>query len=106
MRKSKGVAYLLWLFLGLIGGHRFYLGHVGIGIAQLLTAGGLGIWWIIDAFNLSRYVDIYNRRFIRYYGGVNVNNNKNVNNNVNNNSVTINLDKKQIANEIKKSIDN
>ena len=65
-RKSSGVAYLLWFFLGGFGAHRFYLGEVGTGAAQLgLWLGGLlllivgigfflwfalGIWWIVDAF--------------------------------------------------------
>jgi TM2 domain-containing membrane protein YozV len=38
---------LCWL-LGSFGVHRFYTGHTGIGIAQLLTLGGCGIWAIID----------------------------------------------------------
>lgn len=46
--KSKVAAALLCWFLGIFGVHRFYLGHVGIGIIQLLTCGGLGIWAIID----------------------------------------------------------
>jgi len=46
--KSWLVALLLCLFLGGIGAHRFYTGHVGIGIAQLFTAGGCGIWWLVD----------------------------------------------------------
>lgn len=41
-------ALLLCLFLGALGGHRFYTGHTGIGIVQLLTLGGCGIWALID----------------------------------------------------------
>ena len=39
---------LLCLFLGGIGGHRFYVGKVGTGILQLITLGGCGIWTLID----------------------------------------------------------
>jgi TM2 domain-containing membrane protein YozV/ribosomal protein L40E len=41
------VLLLCW-FLGIFGIHRFYSGHTGIGIAQLLTLGGCGIWTLID----------------------------------------------------------
>lgn len=46
--KSQLAALLLCLFIGLLGIHRFYLGYVGIGIIQLLTLGGCGIWTLID----------------------------------------------------------
>jgi TM2 domain-containing membrane protein YozV len=39
---------LLCIFLGNIGIHRFYTGHIGIGIAQVLTLGGCGIWTLVD----------------------------------------------------------
>lgn len=58
--KSKLVAYLLWLFVGIIGVHKFYLGKIGIGILYLLTGGILGIGWIIDLFTLGTQVDNYN----------------------------------------------
>lgn len=46
--KSQLVALLLALFVGVLGIHRFYLGYTTIGIIQLLTLGGLGIWAFID----------------------------------------------------------
>jgi TM2 domain-containing membrane protein YozV len=52
-QKASGVAWLLWFFTGGIGGHRFYLGRIGSGVAMLLTLGGLGIWTFIDLFLLS-----------------------------------------------------
>ena len=48
MQKSKVTAALLCFFLGAIGVHRFYVGKVGTGIAQIFTLGGLGIWALID----------------------------------------------------------
>jgi len=49
-KKSVAAVWILWVFLGWAGGHRFYLGRIGTGVGMLLTFGGLGIWWIVDAF--------------------------------------------------------
>ncbi len=46
--RSLVVAVVLWALFGLIGIHRFYLGHIGIGILYALTGGLCGIGWIID----------------------------------------------------------
>ena len=46
-------AFLLCFFLGFLGVHRFYVGKIGSGIAQLLTLGGLGIWALIDLIILA-----------------------------------------------------
>ena len=46
--KSQTVAWVLALFLGGLGIHRFYLGYTWQGVVQLLTAGGCGIWALID----------------------------------------------------------
>ncbi len=37
-----------WSF-GFFGADRFYKKEVGLGILKLVTFGGLGIWWLIDA---------------------------------------------------------
>ncbi len=42
------VTLLLCIFLGGLGIHRFYTGSIGIGIAQLVTLGGCGIWTLVD----------------------------------------------------------
>jgi thiol:disulfide interchange protein len=46
--ESQLIALILAIFLGGLGVHRFYLGYIGIGVIQLLTAGGCGIWALID----------------------------------------------------------
>lgn len=46
--KSFVTAVLLSFFLGGLGVDRFYLGYTGLGIAKLLTCGGLGVWALID----------------------------------------------------------
>ena len=46
--KSKIIAGLLQLLIGYVGAGRWYTGHYGIAVAQLLTCGGLGIWSLID----------------------------------------------------------
>lgn len=42
------VTVLISFFLGGLGIDRFYLGYTGLGVAKLLTCGGLGIWALID----------------------------------------------------------
>lgn len=56
--KSTGTAYLLFLFL--FGTHYAYLGKWGLQILFWITAGGLGIWALIDLFTISGKVERYN----------------------------------------------
>ncbi|GAA4304377.1 TM2 domain-containing protein [Aestuariibaculum suncheonense] len=47
------VGILLWFFLGWAAGHRWYYGKPILwNIVFILTAGGLGVWWIIDLINM------------------------------------------------------
>ncbi|HEY8572732.1 NINE protein [Phenylobacterium sp.] len=75
-KKSMGVTYLLWLFLGGLGAHRFYLGKSasGLGILALSVLGWLtlfvgigavflivmGIWVLVDAFLIPGYIRSHN----------------------------------------------
>lgn len=45
---SRGTVFLLCLFLGVIGVHRFYVGKTGTGILWLLTGGLCDIGWFFD----------------------------------------------------------
>ena len=51
--RSHIVTLLLAMFFGALGIHRFYTGYIIIGIIQLLTGGGLGIWSLIDLFSIA-----------------------------------------------------
>lgn len=50
--KSQLIALILVLLVGGIGIHRFYLGYTWQGIVQLLTAGGCGVWALIDLIRI------------------------------------------------------
>lgn len=51
--KEPSTALLISIFLGAYGIDRFYIGHTGMGIGKLLTCGGLGIWTIVDWFQIQ-----------------------------------------------------
>jgi TM2 domain-containing membrane protein YozV len=42
------IALILSIFVGYLGIDRMYLGKVWTGLLKLITAGGLGLWWLID----------------------------------------------------------
>ena len=48
--KDPTIAIILSIIVGELGIDRFYIGDTMMGILKLLTAGGCGIWWIIDIF--------------------------------------------------------
>lgn len=54
--KSVGLAYALWFFVGTLGGHRYYAGDIGMGVAMTLTLGGLGFWTLIDVFFIGNRI--------------------------------------------------
>lgn len=50
--RNKWVAFLLCLFLGFFGAHKFYEGKVGMGILYLFTGGLFAIGWFVDLIAL------------------------------------------------------
>ena len=65
-KKSTGLAYVLWFFLGVFGGHRFYAGQILLPILQfvsVLCIVGL-IWVLIDLFLIPSIIRNYNLSLI------------------------------------------
>ena len=68
MREPRNVnwllALLMSLFFGTLGVDRFIMGHVWLGILKLITAGGFGIWWIIDIILIATKYQFKNINWI------------------------------------------
>lgn len=56
-KKDSGIG----IILALLGFDRFWLGDIGLGVLKYFTAGGCGIWWLIDLFTAKNRCDDYNR---------------------------------------------
>lgn len=52
MKQKKTILFLLCFFLGFLGAHRFYASKTKSGILMLLTAGGFGVWYLIDLISI------------------------------------------------------
>lgn len=50
--KNKWIALLLCIFLGVVGGHKFYEGRIGMGVLYLFTFGLLGFGVFFDTIVL------------------------------------------------------
>ena len=83
-KKDMVVAYVLWHFLGVFGGHRFYMKDQGGGAAMLaLTLISIPlmfvfigffiyfaviVWWIVDAFMVHEWVKSHNLNLMESLG--------------------------------------
>lgn len=69
--RSRAVTLVLGIVLGVFGAHRFYVGKIGTGIAMLCTAGGLGIWYLVDVVMIASggFRDAEGRRVLRWDPG-------------------------------------
>ena len=52
MAKNKWIAFLLCLFFGYLGLHKFYEGRILLGIVYIFTGGIFGIGIIVDLIRL------------------------------------------------------
>jgi len=68
--KNPTTILLFALFLGGFSLDRFLLGSIGVGIARILTAHGLGIWWLIDTISAQKRTKEYNFSKIKSYLGL------------------------------------
>jgi hypothetical protein len=66
--KSRGIAFILALVLGVFGAHRFYVGKIGTGVLMLCTFGGLGVWYLYDVIMVASgsFRDADGRRVARW----------------------------------------
>src|SRR6266849_5177140 len=73
-KKTALVAYLLWFFVGLLGGHNFYLKRTGVAVTQIilsLTLVGILItivWVLVDAFLIPGWVRNQNNLLAKQLG--------------------------------------
>lgn len=52
-QKSQGVALILWIFLGGLAGHRWYLGSPWYwNLLFIVTLGGFFVWAVIDLIDI------------------------------------------------------
>ena len=73
-KKTALVAYLLWFFVGLLGGHNFYLKRTGVAVTQLILSFTLVgilitiVWVIVDAFLIPGWVRDQNNLLAKQLG--------------------------------------
>ena len=67
-QKSRLTAFLLCVYTGFFGGHRFYVGKVGTGLIWLFTFGVFGIGFFVDLIMIvvGSFSDKENKRVLAW----------------------------------------
>jgi TM2 domain-containing membrane protein YozV len=64
--KDPTTMIIVSILIGHLGIDRFMLGETGLGVAKLLTCGGLGIWTIVDWFTvMGRTRELNYQKFLQ-----------------------------------------
>lgn len=64
---DPSTSLIVSIFAGYLGIDRFIIGDTGLGIAKLLTCGGIGIWTIVDWFLIMKRTKEKNMEKIQQY---------------------------------------
>lgn len=65
--KDPGTMIIVSVLAGSFGLDRFLIGNTGLGVGKLLTCGGIGIWTIVDWFNIQSATRALNLAKIQPY---------------------------------------
>ncbi len=57
--RNKWAAFIICLFFGYFGAHKFYEGKITMGVIYLLTCGLCGIGWIVDIIIILSHPNPY-----------------------------------------------
>ena len=62
VERSPYLVFLLWLFFGILGVHRFFTQTPKVGLVYFFTLGGLGLGWLGDLYWQRGYLFSSTRR--------------------------------------------
>lgn len=67
--KDPTTILIVSILVGTFGIDRFLIGETGLGVAKLLTCGGLGVWAIVDWFLIMDATRQKNMEKLQYFIG-------------------------------------
>lgn len=64
---SPRIAFILSVFLGVLGVDRFYCRNNKLGVAKLFTIAACGFWWVGDLFVIREAARLTNYKILRNF---------------------------------------